>query len=173
MLSRLEPKGISICGSAEALPLRSAWFDVVAAATSFHWFDPAVAVPEMRRVLRPAGTVALLNNIRDERVAWVSALSRLIGSERDMVIIPGGADRMAEAFAARLTGHGLFKNPEHRIFHHRQQLTEERLAALVQSRSYVAIMGSGRTTVINWMRCGNSCAPTLTSRGGVRSSCPT
>jgi len=34
-------------------------FDLLTAATAWHWVDPAVGIPKARRVLRPAGTMAL------------------------------------------------------------------------------------------------------------------
>ena len=53
---------VSVAGSAEATTLDSGEFDAVVCAQAFHWFDPARAVPEMRRVLRPGGLVGLLWN---------------------------------------------------------------------------------------------------------------
>jgi SAM-dependent methyltransferase len=37
-------------------------FDLVLAATSFHWIDPAIRCAKVAHVLRPAGTVAILTN---------------------------------------------------------------------------------------------------------------
>jgi ubiquinone/menaquinone biosynthesis C-methylase UbiE len=71
-------------GSAEAIPLPDATVDVVTAGQAAHWFDPAAAAAEMRRVLRPGGTVSLLWNQRDEREPWVAQLCGLLtdNSER-------------------------------------------------------------------------------------------
>ncbi|HEX8004720.1 MAG TPA: methyltransferase domain-containing protein [Mycobacteriales bacterium] len=52
---------------AHALPLRDASVDLVTFAQAFHWVDPARAVPEARRVLRPGGTLALWWNDSDAR----------------------------------------------------------------------------------------------------------
>ncbi|MFT3799834.1 MAG: methyltransferase domain-containing protein [Burkholderiaceae bacterium] len=52
--------------------------DVVVCAQSFHWFDDEAAVAEIRRLLVPGGTLALMWNMRDERVEWVDALSKMI-----------------------------------------------------------------------------------------------
>ena len=52
--------------------------DGVIAAQAFHWFDPVAATAEIARVLAPGGLVALIWNRRDERVAWVAELSRIL-----------------------------------------------------------------------------------------------
>jgi len=53
-------------GSAEQIPLDDASVDAVFAAQAFHWFDHARAIPEIARVLRPAGVLAIVWNGPDE-----------------------------------------------------------------------------------------------------------
>jgi ubiquinone/menaquinone biosynthesis C-methylase UbiE len=50
-----------VIGRAEAIPFRDETFDAVACFRAYHWFDPARAVPEMMRVLRPDGRIAIAN----------------------------------------------------------------------------------------------------------------
>jgi len=45
--------------AAEALPFDGGAFDAATCAQAFHWFDQAVALEELRRVVRPGGTVAI------------------------------------------------------------------------------------------------------------------
>jgi SAM-dependent methyltransferase len=54
----------SIDGAAESTTLPSESVDLVTAGQAFHWFDPARASTEFRRVLRPGGKVALMWNCR-------------------------------------------------------------------------------------------------------------
>lgn len=141
MLQGMRVRGLpAICGRAEAIPLRDGCCDVVTAATAFHWFDHEKAVPEMRRVLRDGGRVALLTNIRDESVPWIRALSDIVGSEAAMAASLGGAEGMPEGFTTKLEGGGLFMGMEHATFAFEQELTGDGLVALVESRSYIAIL---------------------------------
>jgi SAM-dependent methyltransferase len=59
-----EPRFHSIEGRAEATALPDASVDLVTAGQSFHWFDPAAARAEFRRILRPGGWVVLIWNER-------------------------------------------------------------------------------------------------------------
>lgn len=54
----------SVQGTAEATTLERGSVDLVVAAQAFHWFDRARARAEFRRILRPAGRVALVWNDR-------------------------------------------------------------------------------------------------------------
>ena len=46
-------------GAAEALPLEAATFDLVTAGQCWHWFDGPQVYAEVRRVLRPGGTLVI------------------------------------------------------------------------------------------------------------------
>ncbi len=60
------PSGfVSVDGTAEATGLPDASVDVVVCATAFHWFRVEDARAEFRRILKPAGQVVLMWNIRD------------------------------------------------------------------------------------------------------------
>jgi SAM-dependent methyltransferase len=53
--------GAALAGSAEAIPLEDASVDAVFVGEAFHWFDPAAAIPELMRVLRPRGGLAIVS----------------------------------------------------------------------------------------------------------------
>jgi SAM-dependent methyltransferase len=53
--------GSALAGSAEAIPLEDTSVDAVVVGEAFHWFDPAAAIPELVRVLRPRGGLAIVS----------------------------------------------------------------------------------------------------------------
>src|SRR6266508_4206211 len=79
-LRRALPAVRALPGSAEAIPLPDASVDAVLAGNALHWFDMAVAGPEIARVLAPGGILAGLWNVMDNRVDWVAGLERVGGS---------------------------------------------------------------------------------------------
>jgi SAM-dependent methyltransferase len=69
----------SVAGSAEATGLSDGSVDLIAAAQAFHWFQPAGARREFRRVLRPAGLAVILwNNRKSSGTAFLEAYEALL-----------------------------------------------------------------------------------------------
>ncbi|GLY43562.1 type 11 methyltransferase [Amycolatopsis sp. NBRC 101858] len=135
-------------GRAEAIPLPDASVDAVLAGNALHWFDMAVAGPEIARVLRPGGVLAGLWNVLDDRVGWVAGLARVGGSaaigprdtpagwwaetagfgSAERAEFPRGQRRTADSLVATLaTRAGILVMPE-----------PEREAALGRIRAYLA-----------------------------------
>ena len=129
LLVAAAPGAFDLLGSAEVIPLPDEHADVVTSAQAFHWFDHDVALPEIARVLRPEGRLALVWNVRDDRVPWVADLSRTIGSE---------TIRYEDA-QVPIEASGLFGSVETKSFEWSQRLDRETLRDLVLSRSYCAI----------------------------------
>ena len=115
-------------GSAEVIPLPDGSTDVVTSAQAFHWFDHDDAMPEIARVLRPGGRIALVWNSRDDRDPWMARLSAIIGNEtiEETDVVPV------------LDASGLFGPVETMQFSFEQRLDREGLLDLVLSRSYLA-----------------------------------
>ena len=66
---------------AEEIPAADATFDVVVVAEAYAWFDHERALPEIARVLKRGGSLAIVRNVRDERIPWVKRLGGLIGRQ--------------------------------------------------------------------------------------------
>lgn len=128
LLPSAAPGAFAILGNAEVIPLPDAHADVVTCAQSFHWFDHPVALPEIARVLRPDGRLAIVWNTRDDREPWVARLSELIGNEAVA----------QEDSVSPIDESGLFGPVETAEFEHVQTLDRELLLELVLSRSYCA-----------------------------------
>ncbi|MET9445493.1 class I SAM-dependent methyltransferase [Streptomyces sp. NPDC006610] len=60
-------------GDGNALPLADSSADLVTYAQAWHWTDPARALPEAARVLRPGGALALWWNFAAVDVPWLTA----------------------------------------------------------------------------------------------------
>ena len=131
-LVRRLPQVTTVVGAAEAIPLPDAAVDAVVAGQAAHWFRPAPAAAEMRRVLRPGGVVGLIWNARDERVPWVGALGELLadearGHEADQTVVAAFAAELGAAERCLQSGIS-------------QRVTPEQVVAGIGTRSYAATM---------------------------------
>jgi len=64
-------------GRGEAIPLPDSSVDAVLVSTAWHWFDPALAIPEIARVLRDGGRLGVIWTSRDRAGDWVAELDLL------------------------------------------------------------------------------------------------
>ncbi|WTK84055.1 class I SAM-dependent methyltransferase [Kribbella sp. NBC_01510] len=141
-MHRSLPAVRALPGSAEAIPLPDASVDAVLAGNAMHWFDMAVAGPEIARILAPSGILAGLWNVMDDRVEWVAGLARVSGSAavgpRDTP-----ASWRAETAGAHLPKTGAaarFGSPEQAEFPHGQRRTADSLVATIATRAGVLVM---------------------------------
>ena len=114
---------------AEEIPGPDSVYDVVVGAQCFHWFDFDRAVPEIVRVLKPGGSVALVWNQRDERIPWVRRLGKIIGTA-DQVDDPSDILKQSLQF--------LYVETE--TFKHWQVVDRNSIQDLVRSRSAIAVL---------------------------------
>ncbi|MET8906416.1 class I SAM-dependent methyltransferase [Micromonospora sp. NPDC004551] len=141
-LRRALPAVRALPGSAEEIPLPDASVDAVLAGNALHWFDMAVAGPEIARVLAPGGILAGLWNVMDNRVDWVAGLERVGGSAAI-----GPRDTLSNWRAAtddlHLPGAGQparFGSPEQAEFPHGQRRTADSLVATLATRAGMLVM---------------------------------
>ena len=121
-----------VAGTAEELPFADASFDAVTAGQSFHWFDESRALPEIARVLRAGGLLAVVFNLRDESEPWVAELGRILRG-RDGT---GNSETDAEA---RDFG-PLFGPVEQAAVPHVQTFDVPGLVGLAGTRSYALVL---------------------------------
>ncbi len=120
-------------GGAEQIAAPDNSYDVVVGAQCFHWFDHDVALPEIRRVLKPRGRLSLVWNVRDERIPWVKKLGRIIGTQEQDY-------DPTEMLQSSLR----FIVVEERTFKHWQAVDRRSIQDLVASRSNIATLDEER-----------------------------
>ena len=130
VLQERVPEVSAKVAGAEEIPANDRSVDVVIAAQAFHWFDHERALPEIARVLRPGGHVAVVWNFFDQRIPWVRRLIDVMGER------PHATTSSEEVLA----GSDLFEDVEHTTFAFWQDVTRETLVDIVASRSYIASM---------------------------------
>jgi SAM-dependent methyltransferase len=130
-LVRAVPGVQALRGSAEDLPLADCSADAVAVGQAFHWFRPDEAVPEIHRVLRKGGAIALVWNARDEDAPLQKDLDEFFSR----FWVPG---RRAGGSSQALLESDVFGPLEERRFPFTQELDADGLAERVKSISFVA-----------------------------------
>jgi SAM-dependent methyltransferase len=127
--------GVAVSGgTAELIPVATETMDTVVVAQAFHWFDPPRALPEIARVLRPRGWLALIWNERDESDPVVAELVRI--SKWDLCQpYPMGTD-----FGTIIDASGLFGTVERTKFTFVQLLDLAGFVDQVATRSYVQVL---------------------------------
>jgi ubiquinone/menaquinone biosynthesis C-methylase UbiE len=127
VLKQRVPEVSAKVAGAEEIPANDRSVDVVIAAQAFHWFDHEVAIPEMARVLKPGGHVALVWNFFDKRIPWVRKLLEVMG---ERMHTSGSQEILAES--------ELFGEVESETFAFWQDVDRDTLVDIVASRSYIA-----------------------------------
>ena len=126
-------------GTAESLPVGSSSVDAVVCAQSFHWFRLFDALREFHRVLRPAGWLGLIWNVRDDRAPLSRGISLLLEPHRGSTPRYKTGEWM-EPFG-RFPGFGPL---EHRRFEWVAEFAKEALVDRVMSVSCVAVLPQER-----------------------------
>ena len=134
-------------GSAESIPLDDESVDAVLVGQAFHWFDPAPALAEIARVLRPGGGLGLAWN--DDELDGAPPWVRLVNQRK--ASIGGGTVRLGvDPSVAAVAESGLFDEPEAAVFRWTQRTTASAALDSLASRSYViALPEAERAAVLD------------------------
>ncbi len=138
---RHAPGVASAGGTAEAVPLATGACDLVTVAQAFHWFDPGRALPELARILRPGGALALVWNELDGAVPWVAELRRILHDA-------GHVHPAAVDYRPVLDGSPWFGPADHCTLPFTDTSCREELVDLAASRSYVNVLGPAERAAV-------------------------
>jgi ubiquinone/menaquinone biosynthesis C-methylase UbiE len=155
-LRRVLPDVETRLGPAEAIPLADDSVDAVTVGQAFHWFRHDEAVPELHRVLRPAGAVALIWNSRHQERPLQREISELIKP-----FVPEGRPPVGHS-ARALEQSELFGAVERRTFPFVQQLDADAVADRIASVSFVAAAPPERRAELD-----RKLRDVVTTRGGI------
>jgi len=126
-----------VCCGAEELPFRERSFDLVTSAQSFHWFDPPRALPELSRVLKPPGFLAVYWNTRDgdhEHIRLFDNLAAKFNPKHSR-------DYRAKDWGGVIEEGGVFKIAYHDKHSFTVPMTVEDWIGLARSVSYIRVIG--------------------------------
>lgn len=139
------PEAEVLAGRGEDIPLPDASVDAVVISAAWHWLDPALAVPEITRVLRPGGHLGVLWTSRDDRVPWVAEFNALARESREADRPegqPGGdpAERRRRRWVEFPPGSPL-SPPEERLVEFSVPMNRGELAGLLGTYSGIITLG--------------------------------
>jgi SAM-dependent methyltransferase len=145
------PTAVTVAaGSAEATGLPDECADIVTASQALHWFDPARALPEIARVLRPGGVFAAYDYDWPPCIDWETDAAfaafdtRVDELETERDLIPPRAGKRGHL--ERIAGSGLFRHAREVGLHSRDQGDAERIANLALSQGgAAALLAEGAT----------------------------
>jgi SAM-dependent methyltransferase len=138
VLAEAVPEVAVVGGVAESLPFADGTFDAVVAGQAFHWFRGEAALAEIHRVLRPAGRLGLIWNIRDHSIPWIARLTEIIDPYE-----AGAPRERTRAWRAAFAATDLFGTLQQRRFGHLQRFDPDGLADRVASMSFIASLPDG------------------------------
>lgn len=131
-------------GRAESTNLADVSVDLISCFQSFHWFDPQPTLEEFRRILKPAGRLAVVWNDRDRADEFTQNYSRLVQKASN--------NHPAESrlvSADPLLTSPIFPNVSRHNFEYRQELDLEGLIGRAMSVSYIPREGEAHEQLIS------------------------
>jgi SAM-dependent methyltransferase len=145
VLAAADPDVEVLAGQAEEIPAPASSVDVVVAQSAWHWVDESRAIPEVARVLRPGGRLALVWTGPDRSVDWMRSLwaGGIIFSPEERTD-EDGRRRRRHLVSVDAGGDSPFLQPETTLFRWTRAMTKADLVAL--SATYSAVITMEETT---------------------------
>ena len=141
------PNVLWVSGKAGATGLRSEVIDLVLCAQAFHWFEPADALPEFARILKPGRRLAIVWNRRSKSDPLTA------GFRKAIVDVAGEISAEAMSFDPRVvTQSGLFSSPVRTSFPNFQRLDLDGFIGRARSASYVPKTGAAGKRLLGLLR---------------------
>jgi SAM-dependent methyltransferase len=135
VLRRHVPAAETLLGGAEAIPLPDGSLDAAFVAEAAHWFDPAAAGAELRRVVRPGGTVTVCFNEWRAGFELPAAAEAAVREVYERAGPPGGPKAQSGAWRAMFEG---WPRLAEESYEHEASFSREEVAAYYVSVSNVA-----------------------------------
>ena len=135
MRAALPPSVRALEGTAEAIPLGAGEVDAVVVGQAFHWFDGDAALPEIHRVMRPEGLLALFWNRRVADDPVNVAIDQVVDPYR-----AGTPTHRHDAWRAAFERTTLFAPLSENGLPNEQRLDADGLEARVGSISFIAAL---------------------------------
>lgn len=126
-------------GSAEKTGLKENSADLITAFQAFHWFNPALALAEFHRILRPFGKVGLVWNLRNQDDRFTQEYSAIIDRYADPSI--SKALQSKQDAGSILSESPLFHNTSRVLIPSCQRFGFDALLGRVRSVSYLPRSG--------------------------------
>lgn len=123
-------------GTSEATNLPESSVDLVTCFQSFHWFNPVLALPEFRRILKPSGRLAVVWNLRDRTDEFTLLYTQTVKTASNN----HPAEKRDRSIEPLLTSSD-FINIQSCDFAYKQDLDLPALIGRAQSSSYISKSG--------------------------------
>jgi SAM-dependent methyltransferase len=134
------PEAEVLAGRGEDIPLPAASVDAVLISAAWHWLNPALAVPEITRVLRPGGRLGVIWVSRDMRVPWVAEFNAFARESREADRAPGDGRRRGEVAFPRGTP---MSGVEEHLVEFSVPMTKDQLVGLLGTYSGIITLEEG------------------------------
>jgi SAM-dependent methyltransferase len=133
------PEAEVLAGRGEDIPLPAASVDAVVISAAWHWLDPALAVPEITRVLRPGGRLGVIWVSRNMWVPWVAGLNAFARESREADRPADDGRRPEVAFPPGTP----LSPPEERSVEFSVPMTKDQLVGLLGTYSGIITLEAG------------------------------